>query len=193
MTYRRTQRACRFADRGKKNLRGGSRGWREPICPERLPLLVRGCSRVPRRVDPLSAISGTETNVCARVTEKQTSWFRLGATASTRSLQRHAAFRFEGNATTDGIKIVLRENRSKVLRPCASRVPSFVEIRRRYSLRSKTGRRPPCFPCFANAVVSGPPRRNGSATRSNFCFIVAASGTASVVVRFPRSPPRGKK
>lgn len=77
MTYRRTQRACRFADRGKKNLRGGSRGWREPICPERLPLLVRGCSRVPRRVDPLSAISGTETNVCARVTEKQTSWFRL--------------------------------------------------------------------------------------------------------------------
>ena len=192
MTYRRTQRACRFADRGKKNLRGGSRGWREPICPERLPLLVRGCSRVPRRVDPLSAISGTETNVCARVTEKQTSWFRLGATASTRSLQRHAAFRFDGNATTDGIKIVLRGNRSKVLRPCASRVPSFVEIRRRCSLRPKTGRRP-CFPCFASAVVSGPPRRNGSATRSNFCFFVSASGTASVVLRFPRSPPRGKK
>ena len=51
----------------------------------------------------------------------------------------------------------------------------------------------PCFPCFASAVVSGPPRRNGSATRSNFCFFVSASGTASVVLRFPRSPPRGKK
>lgn len=30
--------------------------------PGKIALLVRGCSRVPRRVDRLSAISGTETN-----------------------------------------------------------------------------------------------------------------------------------
>lgn len=135
MTYRRTQRACRFADRGKKNLRGGSRGWRGANRSPRKD--CASCARLFARAKTRRSAVGHLRNGNERVRVNVERNRRLGfaivgqlAHASKQKVCPRAR-RFDGiNAIEPRIKILEPGNRSKVLRPSHSSIafPTFFQI-----------------------------------------------------------------
>lgn len=137
MTYRRTQRACRFADRGEKKFtrRIPRLAWREPISPERLRFLcaaVRACQDARR-----SAVGHLRNgNERARSCQcRETDVLVSPSLDSLRTLRAKGMPRADSTETpSTGIKILEPRNRSKVLRLPSFAFPTFFQIYRFHPL-----------------------------------------------------------
>lgn len=92
--------------------------------PGKIALLVRGCSRVPRRVDRLSAISGTETNAFVSMSRNRRLGFAIVGQLAHAPSRRYAARRFDGNAIDRNKNPRTRES-IKGFAPPFDRVPNF--------------------------------------------------------------------
>lgn len=127
MTYRRTQRACRFADRGEKKFtrRIPRLAWREPISPERLRFLcaaVRACQDASIGCRP--SPERKRTRAFVSMSRNRRLGFAIVGQLAHAPSQRYAACRFDGNAINRNKNPRTGES-IKGFAPLFVRVPNF--------------------------------------------------------------------
>ena len=196
MTYRRTQRACRFADRGEKKFTRRIPRLARTDLLGKIALLVlravfRACHDASIGCRPSTVTEETKANARARLSPRNRRLLVPSRCSTTyhAHFQRRAAFQFDGNAIADGIKIVVQgESIKGFADPSVTRLcPPFLQKSDPWILVDRVSR--------LVHVLSDHPVAHRSREQTEFLF----HRGSEVVVRFslslslPLSAERGKK